>query len=38
VMERCHRVDPPSFDVDPGRRASCLLLEDGVEADASMGS
>jgi oligopeptide/dipeptide ABC transporter ATP-binding protein len=28
AFERCPRVDPPLMDVEPGRRAACLLVED----------
>jgi peptide/nickel transport system ATP-binding protein len=29
VFEPCSTVDPPLFDVSPGRRAACLLLDAG---------
>jgi peptide/nickel transport system ATP-binding protein len=34
MVERCIRLDPPLYDIGPGRRAACLLLE---QTPASIG-
>ena len=34
VFDRCHEIDPRPYDVSPGRRAACLLVE-GALAQSS---
>ena len=36
AFDRCPSVDPPLFDVAPGHRAACLLVEDGIAPDLSI--
>ena len=36
AFDRCPSVDPPLFDVAPGHRAACLLVEDGIAPDLSV--